>query len=87
MHNYVYMAQTVRIDPAAHAALAEIAKAKDIPLTEALARAVELYRREVFLEGVARDFAAVTADPKASREEQAERQAWDATDADGLADE
>src|SRR5262249_11872291 len=43
------MAETVRIDPAAHATLTEIARAKHIPLTEALSRAVEAYRRQVFL--------------------------------------
>jgi predicted transcriptional regulator len=81
------MPQTVRIDPAAHAALVEIARAKHIPRTEALSRAVELYRREVFLEGLADDFAALRADAGAWAEEQAEREVWDVTNADGLADE
>ena len=80
----VDMAETVRIDPAAHAALAEIARAKHIPLTEALSRAVELYRREVFLEGVASDFAALRSDRRAWRGELVEREAWDTTSADGL---
>jgi hypothetical protein len=78
------MAETVRIDPAAHLALAEIARAKHLSLTEALSRAVELYRREVFLEGVASDFAALRADADTWADEQAERSAWDATNADGL---
>jgi hypothetical protein len=76
------MVETVRIDPAAHIALAEIARAKHVSLTEALSRAVALYRREVFLEGVASDFAALRADAGAWAEEQSERSAWDATIAD-----
>jgi len=81
------MAETVRIEPAAHAALAAIAKAKRIPLTEALTRAVEIYRREVFLEAVSAGYAALRADPKAWAKELDERGAWESTDADGLGDE
>jgi hypothetical protein len=81
------MADTVRIDAAAHAALTEIARAKHLTLTEALSRAVETYRRHVFLEGVADDFTALRSDPKAWREELAERAAWDTAAADGLDDE
>ena len=79
------MAETVRIDPAAHSALAEIAKAKHIPMTEALTRAVEMYRRAVFLEAMTAGYAALTADQWA--EENAERDVWETTSADGLTDE
>jgi predicted transcriptional regulator len=78
------MAETVRIDPAAHAALTEIARAKHISLTEALTRAVETYRREVFLEAVAAGFAALRQDEAAWAEERGERDLWDTTLADGL---
>lgn len=81
------MAETVRIDPVSHAALAEIARAKHIPLTEALARAVETYRREVFVEGLASDFAALRSDEGAWAEECTEVAAWETTSADGLAHE
>jgi hypothetical protein len=81
------MAETVRIDPISHAALAEIAKAKHIPLSEALARAVEAYRRSVFLETMAAGYAAVRANPKAWAEELSERAPWETTNADGLKDE
>ena len=81
------MAETVRIDPAAHAALAEIARAKQLSLTEALSHAVESYRRELFLEGLASDFATLRADDKAWAAEQVEREAWDTTNGDGLEDE
>jgi hypothetical protein len=77
------MAETVRIDPAAHAALAEVARAKDIPLTEALSRAVELYRRHIFLEAMTAGFAQIQSDPAAAAEEAAELALWDKTLADG----
>ncbi len=77
------MAETVRIDPASHAALAEIAKAKAIPLAEALRRAVELLRRELFFEQMNAGYAALRADPDAWAEEQREVAAWDATSSDG----
>jgi hypothetical protein len=78
------MAQTVRIDAASHASLVEIAKAKHIPLSEALARAVEAYRRDVFFEAMAAGYQALRANPKAWAEELAERARWDTTNADGL---
>jgi hypothetical protein len=81
------MAETVRIDPASHAALTEIARAKHIPLTEALSRAVESYRREMLIQAMDADYAALREDPAAWAEEQAERAAWETTSADGLADE
>jgi hypothetical protein len=81
------MAATVRVDAATHAALVEIARAKHLSLTEALSRAVVAYRREVFLEGVASDYAALRSDPKAWAEEVVERNAWEMTAADGLHDE
>jgi hypothetical protein len=82
------MAQTVRIDPDSHAALAEIARAKSIPLTEALAHAVEAYRRASFLEEYAADVAAFrVSDPQGFAEDEAEAALWDATNTDGLRDE
>ena len=81
------MAATVRIDPTTHAALVKIAKAKRLTLMEALARAVEAYRREAFLQAVDEGFAAMRDDPTAWAEERAERAAWDSTSADGLDDE
>ena len=81
------MAETVRIDPASHAALAEIARAKHIPLTEALARVIKAYQREMRMAALDADYAALQADPKAWAEEQAERALWDRANADGLEDE
>jgi hypothetical protein len=81
------MGETVRIDPEAHAALTEIARAKHLSLTEALSRAVEAYRRQVFLDGLANDFAVLKADSKAWAAERGEVQAWETTVADGLESE
>jgi hypothetical protein len=78
------MAETIRIDPVAHATLAEIARAQHLSLTETLSRAVEEYRRKVFLDSLNADFAALRVDPKAWAEELAERTAWSSTDTDGL---
>lgn len=81
------MAETVRIDPGAHAALAEIAKAKEVTLAEALRQAVELLRREVFFEQMNAAYARMRGDSDAWAEEQREREDWDRTNADGLDDE
>lgn len=78
------MAETVRIDPAAHAALVEIARAKHLTLTEALSRAVESYRREVLIQAMDADYGELRADSEALEEELAERAAWESTNADGL---
>jgi hypothetical protein len=77
------MAATVRIEQATHRALAEVARAKGITLQSALTCAVEAYRRQVFLEGLADDFARLRADRRAWTEEQQERAAWDQTLKDG----
>ena len=47
----------------------------------------EARERNNFVKGLATDFAALRADPKAWAEELAEREAWDATNSDGLEDE
>jgi hypothetical protein len=84
VYEIVCMGETVRIDPKAHAALTEIARARHLSLTEALSRAVEAYRRQVFLDGLANDFAALRADSKAWAAERAEVQTWETTLGDGL---
>lgn len=56
-------------------------------MQEILEKAVELYRRQRFLDESNRAFAALRTDPKKWRAEQAERQAWDTTSADDLAEE
>ncbi|MBI4956650.1 MAG: toxin-antitoxin system protein [Myxococcales bacterium] len=77
------MAETVRIDPISHAVLTEIARAKHVPLTTVLARAVEAYRRELMIQALDADYAELRGDTAAWAEERAERALWDATTADG----
>jgi hypothetical protein len=82
-----YMAATVRIEPAAHEVLSRLARSQNLTITETLTRAVEAYRRMVFLEGVAADFASLRRDRAAWAEEAAERERWEGTGMDGLEDE
>jgi len=53
-------------------------------MQEILDKAVELYRRQRFLEESNRAFEALRANTTAWEEEEAERKAWDATLADDL---
>jgi hypothetical protein len=76
--------ETVRIDPDAHAALLEIARAKHLTFTQVLTQAAEALRREVFFNQMAAGYVAMRLDEKAWAEEQAERALWDQTNADGL---
>lgn len=78
---------TVRISPRAHQSLKELAKLTGEPMPAVLDRAIEDFRRRVFLEGLSQDFAELRADPKQWEEERSERRAWDAALADGLEDE
>ena len=54
---------------------------------ELIDRAVELLERDRFLDAANESFAALRADPDAWRAEQAERDLWEVTVADGDADE
>jgi hypothetical protein len=49
----------------------------------ALTQAIEAYRHQVFLDGLADDFARLKSAPEAWAEEQGERCAWDQTLGDG----
>ena len=78
------MAGTVRISPQSWGALRELATRLGEPMQLVLDRAVECFRREQFLREVNEGFARLKSDPDAWAEELAEREAWDATLADGL---
>jgi len=52
-----------------------------------LEKAVEMYRRQRFLEESNRAFESLQANPDTWKSEQAERAAWDMTLADGLEQE
>lgn len=75
---------TVRVSPETHSKLKELAQLAGEPMPAVLDKAVEAYRRQQFLAGLAADFARLRRDAKAWDEEQDERRAWDATLADGV---
>ena len=75
---------TVRIGRKAHRRLKEIADRTDESLSQVLDKAVEAYRRQCFLEQANTAYAALRRKKTAWKEEQSERQAWDATLGDGL---
>jgi predicted transcriptional regulator len=77
---------TVRISRSSHAALRALAEESDETMTEVLDKAIEIYRRQRFVAGLNRDFAALRKNEAAWQEELAERTAWDATLSDGLED-
>ena len=77
---------TVRINDSAHATLRALSKRRKEPMQAILAQAIEDYRRKTVLEDANRAYAALRKSPKAWREEQEERRAWDVTLADGLSD-
>jgi len=79
--------ETVRIHPSSHAKLRELAEQSGASMTDILAKAIEVYHRQVFLEGLNRDFAALRSDSNAWRDELSERESWDVTLADGLEDD
>jgi predicted transcriptional regulator len=74
---------TVRIGEKPHKALREIATRSGESMQEVLAKAIEEYRRKRFLENANAAFAALRRAPKAWRQEQRERAAWDVTLGDG----
>jgi len=79
--------ETVRIRRSSHAKLKELAEQSGDSMADVLARAIDAYHRQTFLEGLNRDFASLRSDPDAWEEELTERQAWDASLADGLEDD
>jgi hypothetical protein len=79
--------ETVRVSAGTHSALKELSALTGQPMTVVLDRAVEAYQREQFLDECDRAYSRLRADPKAWREELAERALWDVTLADGLEDD
>jgi hypothetical protein len=74
----------MRIREDTHQALREVAAEEGTTLQDAVARAVELYRRTRFFEQMNAAYASLRADPVAWQQELAERAVWDATLMDGL---
>ena len=76
--------ETIRVKPATHAKLKQLASQFGESLPETLEKAVDTYYRQRFLEEVNRGYAALRADPHAWADELAERQSLEGTLADQL---
>jgi predicted DNA-binding protein len=76
----------IRITPRSKAVLRALAKQEGKPMQAVLDEAIEHYQRDKFLDEVNAAYATLRNDPKAWKEEQAERTLWDKTLADGLHD-
>ena len=81
------MAQTVRINSRTYDILRQLSDDRGQPMTELLAEAVERLRREDMLRRTNEAYARLREDPREWAEEMREREAWDATLADGLDDD
>jgi hypothetical protein len=77
---------TVRINPTAHIVLRRIAKQSGESMQSSLAKAIELYRRQTFLQKANAAFAAMKKDPNVLQEELKEREDWNLTLLDGIKD-
>lgn len=75
---------TVRIKEESHAILQHLAAASGQSMLSILEKAIEDYRRNVFLEQANQAFAALRNDADAWNEEQKERGTWNTTLSDGL---
>jgi len=74
----------IRISPRSKAVLRTLARQAGKPMQAVLDEAIEHYQRDKFLDDVNAAFANLRNDPKAWKEEQAERALWDKTLSDGL---
>ena len=74
----------VQISEKALEVVRQISEQKGLEISDVLDNAVEVYRREVFLEQTSRSFEALKEDPEAWREELEERGLWDNSLADGV---
>ena len=74
----------VQISEKALEVVRQISEQKGLEISDVLDNAVEVYRREVFLEETSRSFEALKEDPEAWREELEERALWEASLADGV---
>ena len=74
----------IRISPRSKAVLRTLAKRAGKPMQAVLDEAIEHYQRDKFLDDVNAAFAKLRSDPKAWKEEQAERALWDKSLNDGI---
>ncbi len=75
---------TIRVTPETHDILRTLAGHENTSIQAVVHKAVSEYRRRQILEQGNVAYAALRADPAAWAEEMKERQAWEATLADGL---
>ena len=80
------MSEEVRISSKAKDMLQQLAAQTGKKTEEILNDAVDLYRRQFFLNGTNAAFAALRANPDTWADEEEERAAWDATLSDGMED-
>jgi uncharacterized protein len=78
---------TVRVSEPTHRTLRELSEQLDESMQGILDRAIEDYRRKRLLERANAAYAALRGNPEAWKDEQAEREVWEATLSDGLDDE
>ena len=77
---------TVRVSLKAKSALQQLSSQTGKKMQEILDEAVELYRRQLFLERANAAFATLRANPEAWAVEEEERAAWDTTLSDAMKD-
>jgi hypothetical protein len=77
---------TIHVRRETHTMIRNLSKAYGLSMGKVVAKAVEVYRREKFLEKANDGYAALHADPEAWHDWQAEIAAWDVTLMDGLED-
>ena len=78
---------TVRINRKTQERLKEVSDLAGEKMVDVLEKAIDVYWREQFLQGVAEDFAKLRKNKKAWDQELAERKQWDQTLSDGLEEE
>jgi predicted transcriptional regulator len=75
---------TIRISESARDTLRQLATQAERPMQSVLEDAIELLRRQRFLEQVNAAYGSLRADPKRWQDVEAERKVWDVTIGDGL---
>jgi len=78
------MSATVRINKPSWQALKLIASQTGEPMQAILDKAIEVYRRQYFLQKANNAYAALRENTETWQEEIKEREAWDATLGDGI---
>lgn len=77
---------TVTLSNAAHQTLVKLAETSGEPMQAVLDKAIENYRRHIFLMQANQAFAALRQNEELWCEELAERELWDQTIADGVSE-